>query len=145
MLALGFHSKREITRTKIRVRTAMATQTREQGRYLDGRPPYGYQLADACPHPNRVHAACAPAGAGSGHRAGGGVDIRRAAGRAQRRPDRPGAERRRYPVSVRRRPQAEPAPRGNSVDIEYGSSDPRQPAVHGAAGLESSAHRLRPG
>ena len=90
MLALGFQSKREITRTKIRVRTAMATQTREQGRYLDGRPPYGYQLADAGPHPNRVHAAYAPAGAGSGHRAGGGVDIRRAAGRAQRRPDRPG-------------------------------------------------------
>ena len=35
MLALGFQSKREIARTKIRVRTAMATQTREQGRYLE--------------------------------------------------------------------------------------------------------------
>jgi len=34
MLALGLSSKREITRTRIRVRTAMATQTREQGRYL---------------------------------------------------------------------------------------------------------------
>ena len=32
MLALGFQSKREITRTRIRVRTAMAAQTREQGR-----------------------------------------------------------------------------------------------------------------
>jgi site-specific DNA recombinase len=31
MLALGFQSKREITRTRIRVRTAMAVQTREQG------------------------------------------------------------------------------------------------------------------
>jgi site-specific DNA recombinase len=41
MLALGFQSKREITRTKIRVRTAMATQTREQGRYLGGRPRTG--------------------------------------------------------------------------------------------------------
>ena len=57
MLALGFQSKREITRTKIRVRTAMATQTREQGRYLGGRPPYGYRLADAGPHPNKAHAA----------------------------------------------------------------------------------------
>ncbi len=37
MLALGFKSKREITRTKIRVRAAMAAQTREQGRYLGGR------------------------------------------------------------------------------------------------------------
>jgi len=38
MLALGFQSKKEI------VRTAMAAQTREQGRYLGGRPPYGYRL-----------------------------------------------------------------------------------------------------
>ena len=45
MLALGLQSKREIARTRIRVRTAMATQTREQGRYLGGRPPYGYRLA----------------------------------------------------------------------------------------------------
>ena len=35
----------------------MATQTREQGRYLGGRPPYGYRLADAGPHPNKAHAA----------------------------------------------------------------------------------------
>jgi DNA invertase Pin-like site-specific DNA recombinase len=57
MLALGLQSKREITRTRIRVRTAMATQTREQGRYLGGRPPYGYRLADAEPHLNKAHAA----------------------------------------------------------------------------------------
>jgi len=57
MLALGLSSKREITRTRIRVRTAMAAQTREQGRYLGGRPPYGYQLGDAGPHPNKAHAA----------------------------------------------------------------------------------------
>jgi hypothetical protein len=53
MLALGLQSKREITRTRIRVRAAMAAQTREQGRYLGGRPPYGYRLADAGPHPTR--------------------------------------------------------------------------------------------
>ena len=57
MLALGLSSKREITRTRIRVRTAMAVQTREQGRYLGGRPPYGYRLGDAGPHPNKAHAA----------------------------------------------------------------------------------------
>jgi len=60
MLALGLSSRREITRTRIRVRTAMAAQTREQGRYLGGRPPYGYRLADAGPHPNKAHAARAP-------------------------------------------------------------------------------------
>ena len=37
MLALGLSSKREITRTRIRVRTAMAAQIREQGRSLGGR------------------------------------------------------------------------------------------------------------
>jgi site-specific DNA recombinase len=56
MIGLGIQSKREITRTRIRVRTAMAAQAREQGRYLGGRPPYGYRLADAGPHPNREHA-----------------------------------------------------------------------------------------
>lgn len=39
----------------------------------------------------------APPGAGPGDRAGGGVDVRSAAGRAQRRADHPGAERRRDP------------------------------------------------
>ena len=57
MTVLGLSSKREIVRTSIRVRTAMAVQTRNQGRCLGGRPPYGYQLADAGPHPNKVHAA----------------------------------------------------------------------------------------
>ncbi len=56
MLALGAQSKREISRTRIRVRTAMVAQTREQGRYL-GRPPYEYRLGDAGPHPNKAHAA----------------------------------------------------------------------------------------
>jgi hypothetical protein len=41
MLALGVQSKREITRTRIRVRTAMAAQARERGRYLVGRPRMG--------------------------------------------------------------------------------------------------------
>jgi site-specific DNA recombinase len=54
---LGLSSKREVTRTSIRVRTAMAVQTREQGRYLGGRPPYGYQMGDAGLHPNKAHAA----------------------------------------------------------------------------------------
>src|SRR5580693_5458909 len=57
MTVLGLSSKREVTRTSIRVRTAMAVQTREQGRYLGGRPPYGYRLGDAGPHPNKAHAA----------------------------------------------------------------------------------------
>jgi site-specific DNA recombinase len=57
MTHLGLSSKREVTRTSIRVRAAMAVQVREQGRYLGGRPPYGYRLADAGPHPDKAHAA----------------------------------------------------------------------------------------
>jgi len=56
MTVLGLSSKREIVRASIRVRTAMAVQARDQGRYLGGRPPYGYRLADAGPHPNKMHA-----------------------------------------------------------------------------------------
>jgi DNA invertase Pin-like site-specific DNA recombinase len=55
MTVLGLSSKREVTRTSIRVRTAMAVQVREQGRYLGGRP--RYRLGDAGPHPNKAHAA----------------------------------------------------------------------------------------
>jgi DNA invertase Pin-like site-specific DNA recombinase len=47
MTVLGLSSKREVTRTSIRVRTAMAVHVREQGRYLGGRPPYGYRWAMA--------------------------------------------------------------------------------------------------
>ena len=57
MISLGVQSKREIARTRMRVMTAMAAQVRVQGRYQGGRPPYGYRLADAGPHPNRAHAA----------------------------------------------------------------------------------------
>ncbi|MBL7626151.1 recombinase family protein [Frankia nepalensis] len=35
----------------------MAAQTKIEGRYLGGRPPYGYRLADAGPHPHPAKAA----------------------------------------------------------------------------------------
>lgn len=53
---LGAQSQWEVLRSRHRVLAAMCTQTREQGRYLGGRPPYGYRLLDAGPHPNRAHA-----------------------------------------------------------------------------------------
>ena len=52
MSLYGGMSKGERNRIKIRVRSAMAAQARSEGRFLGGRPPYGYRLADAGPHPN---------------------------------------------------------------------------------------------
>lgn len=45
-------SKSERNRIRIRVRAAMTAQARTEGRFLSGRPPYGYRLADAGPHRN---------------------------------------------------------------------------------------------
>jgi DNA invertase Pin-like site-specific DNA recombinase len=54
---LGHQAEREVLRTRRRTTAAMAAQVRLQGRHLGGRPPYGYRLADAGPHPNDQHAA----------------------------------------------------------------------------------------
>ncbi len=57
MSVFGGVSKGERNRIKIRVRTAMAAQAKIEGRFLGGRPPYGYMLVDAGPHPNPAKAA----------------------------------------------------------------------------------------
>jgi DNA invertase Pin-like site-specific DNA recombinase len=57
LLMLGHQSEREVLRNRFRTNAAMAAQIREQGRNLGGRPPYGYRLVDAGPHPNPMHAA----------------------------------------------------------------------------------------
>lgn len=57
MSLYGGMSKGERNRIKTRVRTAMAAQAAIEGRFLGGRPPYGYILADAGPHPNPGKAA----------------------------------------------------------------------------------------
>ena len=44
--------KVERQRIQQRVRLAMAAQARTEGRWLGGRPPYGYCLVDAGPHPH---------------------------------------------------------------------------------------------
>ncbi|MEU8419419.1 recombinase family protein [Micromonospora sp. NPDC048835] len=57
MSVFGGMSKGERNRIRLRVRTAMAAQTLLEGRYLGGRPPYGYTLQDLGPHPNPAKAA----------------------------------------------------------------------------------------
>lgn len=57
MMMFGGVSKGERNRIKIRVRTAMSALAEIEGRYLGGRPPYGYVLIDLGPHPNPAKAA----------------------------------------------------------------------------------------
>ncbi|MFE0154170.1 recombinase family protein [Nonomuraea sp. NPDC059007] len=57
MSVFGGMSKGERNRIKVRVRSAMGAQAQMEGRFLGGRPPYGYVLADAGPHPNPAKAA----------------------------------------------------------------------------------------
>jgi site-specific DNA recombinase len=57
MTLFGGMSKAERSRIRIRVRNAMAAQAATHGRFLGGRPPHGYRLADAGPHPNPGKAA----------------------------------------------------------------------------------------
>ena len=148
MTVLGLSSKREVTRTSIRVRTAMAVQTREQGRYLGGRPPYGYRLADAGPHPNKVHAAWGrrahrlepdPETAHvvrwmfaqrlAGHRV---ARIARALNDAG------------IPCPSAADPERNPHRSRRGVDAADGHVDLVQPAVHRPPGVEPAAHRPRP-
>ncbi|MBO3751118.1 recombinase family protein [Streptosporangiaceae bacterium NEAU-GS5] len=56
MTVLGAQAQREVVRARHRVLAAMRVQATEQGRYMGGRPPYGYRLVDAGPHPNQAHA-----------------------------------------------------------------------------------------
>ena len=57
MTLFGGMSKGERARIRTRVRAAMAAQAATEGRFLGGRPPYGYRLVDAGPHPIPAKAA----------------------------------------------------------------------------------------
>ena len=61
MSVFGGMSKGERTRIRIRVRAAMGAQAVMEGRFLGGRPPYGYRIVDRGEHPN-------PGKAATGHR-----------------------------------------------------------------------------
>lgn len=57
MTLFGGMSKGERSRIQIRTRAAMVDLASRTDRFLGGRPPFGYRLADAGPHPNPGRAA----------------------------------------------------------------------------------------
>lgn len=57
MSVLGGMSESERQHVQARVRAAMDAQVVNEGRYQGGRPPYGYVVVDAGPHPNPRKAA----------------------------------------------------------------------------------------
>lgn len=57
MMLFGGMSKAERTRVQLRTKAAMYDLAASTDRFLGGRPPYGYQLVDAGPHPNPGRAA----------------------------------------------------------------------------------------
>ncbi len=57
MTLFGGMSKGERTRVQLRVRASMFDLAQRSDRFLGGRPPYGYRLADVGPHPNPGKAA----------------------------------------------------------------------------------------
>jgi hypothetical protein len=57
MSLYGGLSKGERIRIQKRVHAAMSALVRADGRYAGGRPPYGYRLVDAGPHPHPARAA----------------------------------------------------------------------------------------
>ncbi len=57
MTLYGGMSKGERNRIQLRTRAAMMDLAARTDRFLGGRPPYGYQLVDAGPHPNPGRAA----------------------------------------------------------------------------------------
>ncbi len=57
MTLFGGMSKGERTRIQVRTRAAMRDLASRTDRFLGGRPPYGYRLVDAGPHPNPGRAA----------------------------------------------------------------------------------------
>jgi DNA invertase Pin-like site-specific DNA recombinase len=148
MGVFGGLSKGERNRIKIRVRSAMAAITATEGRYLGGRPPYGYELIDAGPHPN-------PAKAADGKRLRRLVPHpayslvvkwifapvhRRARAVRYRRGTCP----RRRPQPVGRRPGPQPAPSPGRL-VEVGrAGHHHQPALHRPPGLEQAAQGRGP-
>ena len=148
MSVFGGMSKGERNRIKIRVRTAMAAQAKVEGRFLGGRPPYGYLIADAGPHPN-------PAKAADGKRLHK-LDLDPEAAPVVRRifaefiaghgfyAIAEGLTRDGIPSPSAHDPARNKHRCGHRVEQVRGPRDPHQPPLHRPPGVEQAAQRRGP-
>ena len=148
MSVFGGVSKGERNRIKVRVRAAMAAQAQMEGRYLGGRPPYGYLLIDAGPHPNPAKAADGKRLHALAHRRAGRrrgpADLRGVPRRVRDLCHCRTADPRRHPLPVRARPRPQPAPLRHRLVQERRPRDPDQPPLHRPTGVEPPAQGRSP-
>ena len=145
MSVLAAQSQREVVRARHRTLAAMMTQTVGQGRFLGGRPPYGYRLVDAGPHPNRAHAQWGrrlrrldPDPLTAPHVRW--MFAQRLAGRSIAGIARELNER---AVSIRCRSGAEPASQRGRMEPAVGSGDLGHRPLHRTSGVESATRPAR--
>ncbi|MFE9750235.1 recombinase family protein [Saccharothrix saharensis] len=138
MTFLGAQSEREVIRARNRALASMKAQA-ELGRYLGGRPPYGYMLVDGGPHPRRADARW-------GRRAQKLAPDPRTAGHVRRMFAHrlQGVSLAESPASStnaacrsRRRPTRD----ATGVGCAVGADDPGEPALHRSSGVESGGNR----
>jgi site-specific DNA recombinase len=142
MTLFGGMSKGERSRIRTRVRNAMAAQAATEGRFLGGRPPYGYQLADAGAHPNPGKSAL-------------GIRIHRLETDPVTAPvvarifeeyvSGRGPDPRRRSIALRLRPGPQRASERQGLEQERSAGDPDEPSLHGHRGLGPPASRRGPG
>ena len=145
MSLYGGMSKGERNRIKVRVKSSMAAQAQHEGRFLGGRPPYGYVLADAGPHPNPSKAADGkrlrrleidPTAAPVVQR----IFAAYIAGKGYFAIAR-GPHSRRHPLPQRPRPRPEPAPRHAVVVEDRGQVHPPESPLRRPPSVEPPAPR----
>ena len=121
---------------------------RSHGANLGGRPPYGYRLADAGPHPNKEHAAWGR----RAHRLEPDpvtapvvrwIFAQRQVGLSLARITAPSTTPGSLPSAAD--PRRNPHRSGACVEAEHRGSDPGQPRYTGRQGVEPAAHRSGPG
>ncbi|MGR6999343.1 hypothetical protein ACU686_16315 [Yinghuangia aomiensis] len=146
MVLLGVLAKARGHRARIRARTAMLVQARDQGRYLGSRPPYGYRLVDAGPHPNRARPqGCATTAHGyrPGNRSHRHVDVPAApAAHSVARITR-ALNDMKVPCPAAADRERNSAPDRDRLDPHLGPGGAQQPEAHRPPGLEPAAHRPR--